>query len=140
MENRLNRRLGIVSIAVLMIVGTAWVFANPRGRFGVRQYGVTTYSLLPLPFLDLQVGGDGTTRWVRKTHDIDGRRLEWLLSSRPDVLIVALGWSGAARLAPGLGAPPGMKVIALPTEEALALFNKLADQRVRVAIHVHSTC
>jgi hypothetical protein len=95
---RVNRRLLIVSIAMLTIVGTAWAFANPRGRFGVCQYGVTTYGLLPLPFLDLQVGGDGTTRWVTKTHDIDGRRLEWLLSSRPDVLIVALGWSGAARL------------------------------------------
>ena len=136
----MNRRLVIVSIAVLTIVGTGWAFVNPRGRFGVCQYGVTTYSLLPLAFLDLQVGGDGTTRWVRKTHDIDGKRLTWLLRSKPDVLIVALGWRSAARLAPSLSAPSGTKVIALPTEEALALFNKLADQHVRVAIHVHSTC
>ena len=34
----------------------------------------------------------------------------------------------------------GIKVLAVPTDEALPLYNSLKDQGVRVAIHVHSTC
>ena len=34
----------------------------------------------------------------------------------------------------------GIKVLAVPTDEALPLYNLLRDQGVRVAIHVHSTC
>ena len=134
------KRLVVVSLVMLAIAGSGWAFVNPSGRFGISHYGVTTYSRLPVPVFDLQVRDDGATRWVWKTHDIDADRLAWILQSKPQVLIVGLGWSGSARAAKDLKAPAETKVMAVPTDEALSLFNSLREQGVRVAIHVHSTC
>ena len=79
----MTKRLLIVSGVVLAIAVTAWVMVNPGGRFGISQYGVTTYARVPLPILDVQVRADGAFRLVSKTHDIDAQRLAWLLESKP---------------------------------------------------------
>ena len=136
----MTKRLLIVSGVVLAIAVTAWVMVNPGGRFGISQYGVTTYARVPLPILDVQVRADGAFRLVSKTHDIDAQRLAWLLESKPQILIVGLGWTGAARITGRPIAAPDIRIIAVPTDEALPLYNSLKEQSVRVAIHVHSTC
>jgi hypothetical protein len=94
-----------------------------------------------VPFVDLQVRADGAFRPVFKSHNIDASRLEWLLANTaPDILIVAVGWEGAARLAEQFRPPKGTRLMVLPTSEGLGAYNSLKAQGVRVAIHVHSTC
>lgn len=131
----------ILAGAIAAAVLGGWIWANPAGRFGLSRFGVTTYSRLPIPILDMQVRQDGALRVLFKTHDINSARLTWLLSGKaPAVLIVGLGWDEASRLSKDFRPPTGTTVVALPTEAALALFNSLRNEGVRVAIHVHSTC
>jgi hypothetical protein len=136
-----TRRIAIVSAAVFLLTLGGWVAVNPGGEFGLSRFGVTTYSRVPVPFVDLQVRADGAFRPVFKSHNIDASRLEWLLANAaPDILIVAVGWEGAARLAEQFRPPKGTRLVVLPTSEALGAYNSLKAQGVRVAIHVHSTC
>ncbi len=135
------RRIGLVSSAVFLLGLIGWVAVNPGGQFGLSRFGVTTYSRVPVPFLDLQVRADGVFRPIFKSHDVDSSRLSWLLADRaPDVLVVAIGWESAARLSDQFRAPAGTRLLVLPTAEALGAYNSLKAQGVRVAIHVHSTC
>ena len=91
----MTRRIAIVSAAVLLLTLGGWVAVNPGGEFGLSRFGVTTYSRVPVPFVDLQVRADGAFRPVFKSHNIDAARLEWLLANAaPDILIVAMGWEG----------------------------------------------
>jgi hypothetical protein len=135
-----RRRLLVISSLLLAITAAGWIAVNPGGRFGLSRYGLTTYSRIPLPILDVQIKADGAFRLVSKTHEIDAQRIAWLLQPKPEVLIVALGWTGAARTVGISSAAAGTRIIALPTDEALPLYNSLKKQGVRVAIHVHSTC
>jgi hypothetical protein len=135
------RRARIVLLVLVGVASGGWVTANQSGRFGISGFGLTTYSRLPLPAVDLQVRSDATLRWVTKSHDVDATTLAWLTSEqKPDVLIIALGWRGAMRTPDNLEASLGIPFIALPTDKALSLYNSLRDAGKRVAIHVHSTC
>ena len=136
----MTKRLLVVSSLLLAITVAAWVVVNPGGQFGLSQYGLTTYTRLPLPILDVQVRADGAFRLVTKTHEIDAQRVAWLLDPKPEVLIIGLGWTGAARTVGLSRLLADTRVIAVPTDEALPLYNSLKEKGVRVAIHVHSTC
>ncbi len=101
---------------------------------------LTTYNRLPVPLSDMQVRSDGTMRVVsRGSHQIPVEQLAWLVQPEPQVLIIAGGWQGDARAAGPLQLK-GTKILVLRTGQALALFNSLREQGVRVAIHVHSGC
>lgn len=137
----MRRSHRVVLLALLSVAVAGWVIANPSGRFGISRFGLTTYSRMPLPVVDLQVRGDGTVRWVSKSHDLDAKALSWLTNEpKPDIVIVALGWRGAMRTPDKLESSLGTRVIALPTGEALSLYNSLRDGGTRVAIHIQSTC
>ena len=58
----------------------------------------------------------------------------------PEVLIVGVGWESTAKVASSFHPPSGTKLLVLPTDEAIATYNSLKAEGVRVAIHVHSTC
>jgi hypothetical protein len=137
----LKRRQLWVIAALVAICVAGWVFVNPSARFGLSQFGVTTFNRVPVPYVDLQVRSDGAIRWVAKTHDPDAAVFACLVSSRkPEVIVVALGWQSGVQAGNGFPSLAGIKVLAVPTDEALPLYNLLKDQGVRVAIHVHSTC
>lgn len=136
----MNRRFLVVSLLMVALVGLGWTLVNRGGRFGLSRYGLTTYSRLPLPIVDIQVRGDGKVRWVAKTHDLGREELGWLLSPRPEVVIVATGWQSQVHLPPDFVSSADTRVIAVPNADALPLYNYLKDQGVHVAIHVHSTC
>ena len=94
-----------------------------------------------MPYVDVQVRANGAFRPVFKSHNIDASRLAWLLSDgAPEVLVVAVGWESAAKVAEQFRPPNQVRLLVLPTAEALDLYNSLKAQGVRVAIHVHSTC
>ena len=137
----MNRRIAIVSAAVLILTIAGWVGVNPGGQFGISRFGVTTYSRVPIPYVDVQVRADGAFRPILKSHQIDASRLGWLLDNRaPEVLVVAVGWRNAAHLVDGFRPPDGTRLMVLSTADAIDVYNSLKAQGVRVAIHVHSTC
>lgn len=128
--------LGLLTVVAAM----GWIAMNPGGQFGISQFGLTTYSRLPIPVLDIQVGADRSLGFVWKTHDIGDATLKAILrAGAPEVVIVGVGWRSAAHVS-GVVIPSGVKLITLPTDEALSLYNTLKGQGRRVAIHVHSTC
>src|SRR5262245_44248506 len=79
---------------VLAVLATLWIMANPLGRFGWCIYAYTTDNGLPRPVSDLQIRSDGSVRKITKTHLLTFEQIQWLLDSKPDVLIIALGWDG----------------------------------------------
>jgi hypothetical protein len=130
-------------IALLVIVGvlaTVWIFANRPGRFGWCCYGYTTYGSWPRPISDFQVRGDGETRKVEKTHELSFEQIKWLLDSKPDVLIIALGWDGITTPDDRIREYKGCEIYILKNKQAIDLFNRLKQSGKRVAIHYHSTC
>ncbi len=135
-----HRRL-FLALAVVAVLVVAWLALEPGDRFGHSTSALTTWDRVPLPYVDLQVRGDGTFRVVPKTHRVTAGTLAWLAEPAPDVVIFARGWEGHdARFA---GLPPALRstrILELPTGEALSTFNVLRRQGLRVAIHVHSTC
>lgn len=134
-----KQSLPIVVAAAAVALG--WTIVNPNAKFGRSRFAVTTYSRVPIPLVDVLIRQDGAVRAALKSHDLGAQRLAWLVASpAPEVLVVGLGWEEAAHLAGDFRAPPGTRVVALPTPDALAYFNSLRDQGVRVAIYVHSTC
>ena len=130
-------------IAVVIILGlllTGWLLANPPGRFGWSCYAYTTYNALPRPLADLQIRSDGSTRKVKKTHQLSFSQIEWLLDPQPDVLIIGLGWDGVTEPDDQIRNYRDCEIHFLKNDEAIELFNRLKKEGKRVAIHYHSTC
>jgi hypothetical protein len=128
--------LATAAVAALLLI--AWLGFNPPGRFGWCRYALTTYGGIPRPVSDLQVNAAGETRTVDKTHDLAHATIQWLLDSRPEVLIIATGWDGV--LEPQAKISELKEVRVLKNREAIQLFNELKKAGRRVAIHYHSTC
>ena len=110
------------------------------GSFGWSFFGYTTYSAWPRPVSDFQVRADGSTRKVAKTHELAFEQIEWLLTPKPEVLIIALGWQGVTAPDDRIRGYKGSEIHMLKNREAIDLFNRLKRARKRVAIHYHSTC
>ncbi len=137
---RVKRPILVVGLAALIPTIGGWVVVNPAGQFGVSRFGVTTFNRVPVPYLDLQVRPDGAVRWRWKSHDLNAEALRWLTDSTPEVLIIGVGWESSARVPEDVAGRRDTRVLVLPTEQALSTFNSLRQRKVRVAIHVHSTC
>jgi hypothetical protein len=91
-----SKRKLILVLVVLGLLCAGWFIANPPGRFGWCFFGYTTFNACPRPIADFQVRADGTTRKVPKTHQLTFEKIEWLLTPKPEVLIIAVGWDGVA--------------------------------------------
>mgnify|MGYP001178120462 CR=1 FL=1 len=130
----------IVTLVGIGVISTIWLVGNPPGRFGWCCFGYATFNSLPRPVSDLQVRADGSTRKVAKTHDLSFEQIEWLLDTKPEVLIIAAGWEGAAVPDQKIREYKNCEVHILKNNEAIDLFNRLKRSGKRVAIHYHSTC
>ena len=135
-----RRRKFITLLVVFIFICTAWLIANPLGRFGWCCYAYTTFSAWPRPISDIQVRSDGTTRKIAKTHDLTFEQIEWLLTPKPEILIIALGWDGVTTPDDRIRQHQGCEVHIVKNKEAIALFNRLKRDGKRVAMHYHSTC
>src|SRR5207249_4463870 len=127
-------------LALLALVATVWLVANPPGRFGWCCYAYTTYGACPRPIADFQVRADGSVRKVIKTHALTFEKIKWLLDSKPDVLIIALGWDGVTTPDDRIRRYRECETHLLKNKEAIELFNRLKGAGRLVAIHYHSTC
>jgi len=135
---KLKKPIVIVAIGLVTLVG--WLCINPPGRFGICTFACITYSGIPLPLFDLQVRSDGKTRKVDKTHDLKLEHVEWLLESKPEVLIIATGWDGRAKPSKAVTDLQDCEITILKTGDAVKLYNKLKREKKKVSIHVHATC
>jgi hypothetical protein len=135
-----KRAFAITATLATIVIG--WGFVNPNAMFGISRFGLTTYSRIPIPILDVRVRQDGAIRLAFKSHDLGRNRLTWLVEgpTPPEVLVVGVGWEESAHVSTDFKPPLGTRVEALPTPDALLRFNALRAQGVRVAIYVHSTC
>ncbi|MGD0091640.1 MAG: hypothetical protein ABSE73_17120 [Planctomycetota bacterium] len=135
-----RKRKLIVLLVVVVVLSATWFVANPPGRFGWCCFGYATYGAWPRVISDFQVRADGNVRKVEKTHQLSFERIEWLLDSNPEVLIIALGWDGVTTPDDRIREYKGCEVHILRNKEAIDLFNRLKHSGKRVAIHYHSTC
>lgn len=134
-----KRKLAIAFILLAVFVAV-WCVANPPGRFGWCRYALTTYNCFPRLVSDLQVRADGSRRTVPKTHDLAFADIQWLLESKPEALIISLGWDGVVRPDEKIRGHKDCELHLLKNREAINLFNRLKKSGKRVAIHLHSTC
>jgi hypothetical protein len=77
---------------------------------------------------------------VEKTHELTFHDIEWLLTPKPEVLIIALGWDGVTSPDDRIRGYKECQVHLLKNKEAIELYNRLKQEGRRVAIHYHSTC
>jgi hypothetical protein len=86
----------------------------------------------------------GTSRRHASHRSQDARPgleiVEWLLESKPEVLIISLGWDGVVRPDERIRGHKDCEVHFLRNRDAIDLFNRLKKSGKRVAIHLHSTC
>ena len=134
-----HRKLTTV-LGFFVVFASAWLLANPPGRFGWSCYAYTTYGSWPRPISDFQIRADGDSRKVSKTHQLSFAQIKWLLEGTPEVLIIALGWDGVTVPDDEIRGHTGCPVHLLKNREAIELFNRLKKAGKRVAIHYHSTC
>lgn len=130
--------IGCLGVAAAMLA--VWFSLSPFGRFGPSFYAFTVYNAIPIPLTDIQVNSEGEFRRVKKTHDLSMNPLRWLIESKPEVLIVSLGWSGVVKPRDEVLALERQGARFLRNDEAIKLYNELKKAGRRVAIHFHSTC
>jgi hypothetical protein len=136
----IRKRKLIAGLVALGLLAGVWLYANPPGRFGWCCYAYSTYGAWPRPISDFQVRADGSVRKIAKTHELRFEQVEWLLASKPEVLIIALGWDGVNSPDERIRSYKDCEVHLLKNREAIDLFNRLKREGKRVAIHYHSTC
>ena len=134
------KRKIITVLAVVAVLIGGWLLGNPPGRFGWCCFGYATFNAWPRPISDFQVRADGETRKIAKTHQLALEQIQWLLDSKPEVLIIALGWDGVTTPDDRIREHRGCETHLLKNKEAIELFNRLRRAGKRVAIHYHSTC
>lgn len=81
--------------------------------------------------------------WRVSGHNLSCDDLTDILPERPDILIVGTGYYGRMTLLPEVRhalATRGITLHALPTREAVALFNRLQRQNAAVVAALHITC
>ena len=98
---------------------------------------------------DLVFFPDGTVQkrkggiWMFGGHNIGKEEIEALCKSRPEQIIVGLGTSSAAHLAPEAeryASEAKIELNALPSAEAVQRLNQLVEQGKKVAALIHITC
>lgn len=133
---RFFRVLLLISVVILM---ASWFVINPGGQFGLSCEGFTTYSMMPIPWFDIQVRTNGEWRIVKKDGAVSEEAILWLMESKPQVLIIARGYKAEAPVDPAILERKDCEIKVLETGEALRTFNQLRQEQRRVAIHLRST-
>ena len=119
-----RKRVLLGCLVVVAVLGAVWVAFNPPGRFGYHRFGLTVYSGIPFPAVDVVVHANGLPG-IRgsKDHRVSVEEFDQLIGHRagdyPDVVIIGE---------------------LLPTPQAVRRFNELRAAGKRVAAIIHSTC
>ena len=81
--------------------------------------------------------------WRNRGHFVDENDIADILDNKPDMLVVGTGIYGAVQIVDSLKAilpENNIQLIAKPTPEAAAKFNRLLSENKKVAGAFHLTC
>jgi hypothetical protein len=141
----MNRKRVLFGCLAVVVLVAAWVAFNPPGRFGYHRFGLTVYSGIPFPAVDVVVNASGLPG-IRdgKAHWVSAEEVERLIGSRadawPDVVIIGTGYEERVQVEESILTWDGPTVEVLPTPQAIRRFNELRAAGKRVAAIIHSTC
>ena len=86
---------------------------------------------------------DKLNQLFETTHRIGDWEVELLLKDKPEIILIADGWSGVLKVTPEvlkeLG-KSGTEIKILHTQKAVKEFNRLAKEGKRVNALFHTTC
>ncbi len=142
MTKRIKRRL--LRWIILIVIISIWFGINPPLRFGLHCFGLTVYSGIPFPVVDILVRANGIP-WFRSTKSLEVTydELDALIgpnrASWPDVIIIGTGYQSLVEVEGDIFIETNIAVEVLPTPEAVKRFNQLKSQGKRVAVIIHST-
>ncbi|HID87751.1 MAG TPA: hypothetical protein EYP55_10305 [Anaerolineae bacterium] len=142
----MKNRMTVAFVLFLILAVGAWVGFNPPGRFGLCRFGLTVYSGIPFPVVDLVVRADGRPAIrASKAHWVSEEEVDRLIGTQPEawpeVLIIGTGYEGMVQVDPALLTRcKGPPIEILRTPEALRRYNELRAAGRRVAAIIHSTC
>jgi len=132
-------------LVVVFLLCIVWVVFNPPGRFGYCRFGLTVYSGVPFPLVDMVVYASGLpgirgskAHWV-SAEEFD-RLIGPLADAWPDVVIIGTGYEGRVQVEESILTRAGPAVEALPTPQAIPRFNEVRAAGRQVAAIIHSTC
>ncbi len=108
-------------------------------RFGQIKVGESRYTSDLIVFED-----EVHAPWVRRQgHSLTAEDLQWVLSRKPDVILVGTGAVGALSVPQKIIdelSEQGVKLVALQTEAAVDAYNERTQKGERVAACLHLTC
>jgi hypothetical protein len=108
-----------------------------RYRFGEIVISGESYSH------DIMLVAGRVVKWWRRTgHEVAVVDLTEIIAAGPEVVIIGTGAYGAVRILPETGsflASKGIKLIALPSQQACEKYNELRSKH-QVAAAFHLTC
>lgn len=135
-----RRRLGVaLALAAVLIMLPLGSLVYP-GRVTYARFGLTVYGLVPVPFLDLTVNSRGVPWFRDKTHWVGLEEVRPMLRGSVGDLVIGTGWENLVEVDPAVLKLDGVRVHALPTPRALALFRQLRAAGKRAVLIVHTTC
>jgi len=133
-------------LGVVVVLGTVWVAFNLPGLFGYHRFGLTVYSGIPFPRVDLVIHTNGLPG-IRgsKAHWVSAEEFDQLIGARaddyPDVVIIGTGYEGQVQVEGGILTREADPIVELlPTPQAICRFNELRAAGKRVVAIIHSTC
>ena len=139
-QRKLRTMLALLALVATVTADGHFEFvgnmASSKGKYSVEG---NTLNLVWTE-IDHEKVADGSVRKVIKTHALTFEKIKWLLDSKPDVLIIALGWDGVTTPDDRIRRYRECETHLLKNKEAIELFNRLKGAGRLVAIHYHSTC
>lgn len=141
----MKRRPIIVLALSLIPAAGAWLWFNPPGRFGYHRFGLTVYSAIPFPAVDVVVYANGVPGIRRsKAHWVSSEEFDRLIGPRadawPDIVVIGIGYERRVQVEGSILNRAGPAVEVLPTPQAIRRYNELRAAGRRVAAIIHSTC
>lgn len=131
--------LMIASLLAVLLLVPALSMLYP-GKVTHSRFGLTVYSAIPVPSLDITVSTGGLLWFRDKSHFISIEEVELLLSLDVEILVIGTGWHGAVEVDPAIQEIDGIEVHLLQTPAAFELFNEFVSSGRRVTLIAHSTC
>jgi hypothetical protein len=129
----------IVALVAVLVLAPLASMIYP-GRVIYSRFGLAVYGIMPVPILDITVGGCGRLWFRDKSHFISIDEVRALLSPDVEVLVIGNGWESAVRVDAAIEKMERIEVHVLPTPEAFDLFNRCVSEGRRVVLIAHSTC
>lgn len=129
---------GVITLVVAIVLVAAVPCSVAIGRVTHASVGFTVYGVVPIPMMDLSIGGDGMVRVRDKSHVVKAQEVETLRQDGADIVVIGTGWEGKVRVEEQLR--NDKSVIVLPTGAAFKAYNRAKAAGQRVALLAHTTC